>query len=406
MCTLVCRPGDPAALKAAAAAAAAGSQLAVASLTDPGSWKKSLEGEAPAGARLFLILPDGSVLAEANAAARYLGEAWFGSVGAMFLGSALVEIERTVYGHSSPASLRPTLPWRNRLALPCELPASAAAPSSFMSAPSHQLLHVSSFTWSPVSAGAPLAPKLDLNVESWLEWEERCLRPSIYGSDSAALAAAVGQLASALGAAGGQFLAGGQLSLADIVVYATLSPLAGGRRSHNPTSQHAGQPAACATCLGPRHSVAWHCGAAVGPSQGLAEPLPVLPLGAGSEGVAPVAAYLAGLAAQPAISAAAQQVGLADGSAASGVFLADRAEFRAARPRLPIPGQRNILITSALPYVNNVPHLGNIIGCVLRCAAQLRLPSPRLQSSPCKPPAPPCERSRRPCCAAKHAAAL
>lgn len=33
---------------------------------------------------------------------------------------------------------------------------------------------------------------------------------------------------------------------------------------------------------------------------------------------------------------------------------------------LPVEGQRNILITSALPYVNNVPHLGNIIGCVLR----------------------------------------
>ena len=32
---------------------------------------------------------------------------------------------------------------------------------------------------------------------------------------------------------------------------------------------------------------------------------------------------------------------------------------------LPQPGQRNILITSALPYVNNVPHLGNIIGSVL-----------------------------------------
>jgi len=31
----------------------------------------------------------------------------------------------------------------------------------------------------------------------------------------------------------------------------------------------------------------------------------------------------------------------------------------------PIKGRRNILITSALPYVNNVPHLGNIIGCVL-----------------------------------------
>eukprot|EP00761_Pharyngomonas_kirbyi_P012980 gb/GECH01013007.1/.p1 GENE.gb/GECH01013007.1/~~gb/GECH01013007.1/.p1 ORF type:complete len:775 (+),score=156.05 gb/GECH01013007.1/:1-2325(+) len=32
---------------------------------------------------------------------------------------------------------------------------------------------------------------------------------------------------------------------------------------------------------------------------------------------------------------------------------------------VPREGERNVLITSALPYVNNVPHLGNIIGCVL-----------------------------------------
>lgn len=32
---------------------------------------------------------------------------------------------------------------------------------------------------------------------------------------------------------------------------------------------------------------------------------------------------------------------------------------------LPEPGKKNILVTSALPYVNNVPHLGNIIGSVL-----------------------------------------
>ncbi|KAK0669317.1 tRNA synthetases class I (M)-domain-containing protein [Cercophora samala] len=32
---------------------------------------------------------------------------------------------------------------------------------------------------------------------------------------------------------------------------------------------------------------------------------------------------------------------------------------------LPRPGERNILVTSALPYVNNVPHLGNIIGSAL-----------------------------------------
>ena len=34
-------------------------------------------------------------------------------------------------------------------------------------------------------------------------------------------------------------------------------------------------------------------------------------------------------------------------------------------PVLPEENKRNVLITSALPYVNNVPHLGNIIGCVL-----------------------------------------
>lgn len=32
---------------------------------------------------------------------------------------------------------------------------------------------------------------------------------------------------------------------------------------------------------------------------------------------------------------------------------------------LPVKGEKNVLITSALPYVNNVPHLGNIVGCVL-----------------------------------------
>lgn len=34
-------------------------------------------------------------------------------------------------------------------------------------------------------------------------------------------------------------------------------------------------------------------------------------------------------------------------------------------PTLPVKGKRNVLITSALPYVNNVPHLGNVIGSVL-----------------------------------------
>ncbi|KAJ3100770.1 putative methionine--tRNA ligase, cytoplasmic protein rar1 [Phlyctochytrium planicorne] len=43
------------------------------------------------------------------------------------------------------------------------------------------------------------------------------------------------------------------------------------------------------------------------------------------------------------------------------------------RKILPKDGERNILITSALPYVNNIPHLGNIIGCVLSADVFARL---------------------------------
>ncbi|XP_030373626.1 methionine--tRNA ligase, cytoplasmic [Scaptodrosophila lebanonensis] len=40
-------------------------------------------------------------------------------------------------------------------------------------------------------------------------------------------------------------------------------------------------------------------------------------------------------------------------------------KYNEPRTVLPKAGERNVLVTSALPYVNNVPHLGNIIGCVL-----------------------------------------
>jgi methionyl-tRNA synthetase len=32
---------------------------------------------------------------------------------------------------------------------------------------------------------------------------------------------------------------------------------------------------------------------------------------------------------------------------------------------LPEEGRRNILVTSALPYCNNSPHFGNLIGAIL-----------------------------------------
>ncbi|KAI9759677.1 MAG: hypothetical protein M4579_002154 [Chaenotheca gracillima] len=43
--------------------------------------------------------------------------------------------------------------------------------------------------------------------------------------------------------------------------------------------------------------------------------------------------------------------------------MAEEAQKR--REVLPESGKRNVLITSALPYVNNVPHLGNLIGILL-----------------------------------------
>jgi hypothetical protein len=75
MATLVTRPGDPQALKGAAAAAAAEVPLTVLPLAESGAWKKLLADSSrnEASSQLFLVLPDGSALADANAIARYLG---------------------------------------------------------------------------------------------------------------------------------------------------------------------------------------------------------------------------------------------------------------------------------------------------------------------------------------------
>ena len=45
---------------------------------------------------------------------------------------------------------------------------------------------------------------------------------------------------------------------------------------------------------------------------------------------------------------------------------------RTVQPKTPVAGQRNILVTSALPYCNNLPHLGTLIGCVLSADAYTR----------------------------------
>ncbi len=56
----------------------------------------------------------------------------------------------------------------------------------------------------------------------------------------------------------------------------------------------------------------------------------------------------------------------------------------AKNPILPVPGRKNILITSALPYVNNVPHLGNIIGSTLSADVYSRYSKLRDRPTLCK----------------------
>lgn len=67
----------------------------------------------------------------------------------------------------------------------------------------------------------------------------------------------------------------------------------------------------------------------------------------------------------PECASALQTLQITDWDEIAAVSKAAVTAAAAAAPRLPQPGGRNVLITSALPYVNNVPHLGNIIGCVL-----------------------------------------
>lgn len=154
----------------------------------------------------------------------------------------------------------------------------------------------------------------DLNSESWLEWEHVVLRPAAYHKDSSNLTSALQRLSPAVPS--GKLLSDTATpGLADYVIVATLRA-----------------------------------------AEALGHALP-----------GDISAYVSAVVASPAMTAAIALVGQADKpELVKEVVAADAKVYEVSRPKLPIPGQRNILITSALPYVNNVPHLGNIIGCVLR----------------------------------------
>ncbi|GBF87385.1 methionine-tRNA ligase-like protein [Raphidocelis subcapitata] len=197
-------------------------------------------------------------------------------------------------------------------------------PSVSLSLPDGGSLSEPNAVASYLAEGSPLKPAgaAAARVAQWLEWEAAVLRPAAY-EGGPALDAALAQLAEAAG--GGGFLAGGGApTVADVAVLCTLLPL---RRR----GDLAAAPPAVESLLSRAEAA-----------------LPLAPALAAALAGAPEAALLA-------------------------AFAADAAARAAAAPKRPIPGKRNVLITSALPYVNNVPHLGNIIGCVLSADCYARL---------------------------------
>jgi len=278
--TLVTRPGDPQSIKPLAAAIAAGIICSTIPLSDQPTWTKlispSYRHTITPSIKLFLILPDGSIIAEPNAMARY------------FL----------------PATTTTTTQ-----------PFSPSASSAFSPSKGLALLKEIKEKVKPTSNTTSSSSHYSLDIESWLEFEEHVLRPAAYsssttttttgGDGNGSLQSALKRLSGVL-SDGRSYLDGRALSIADICLAATLQgPLVAGRLTHTTTTN--------VTIL------SWLTKTITPQLQG-------------------------------------------DEEQTKAVYTADVA---VAHPRMPIPGDRNILITSALPYVNNVPHLGNIIGCVL-----------------------------------------
>eukprot|EP00898_Chlorokybus_atmophyticus_P008028 jgi/Chlat1/8226/Chrsp77S07668 len=159
-----------------------------------------------------------------------------------------------------------------------------------------------------------------LLVESTLEWEAGTLRPAVCSCVAAASSLDVPNLSNSLPDIGDE----SKISLAHVMVWSTLAPLLlGGEKGR-----------ANAEAEAKLHELALF-------KAGLAKVLSCKP--------------------HDALVQSATKISQASRRA----WMAEADKHEAAAPRLPVPGQRNILVTSALPYVNNVPHLGNIIGCVL-----------------------------------------
>ncbi|XP_022109155.1 methionine--tRNA ligase, cytoplasmic-like isoform X2 [Acanthaster planci] len=208
----------------------------------------------------------------------------------------------------------------------------------------------------------------DTQVDEWLEWEATQLQPVLgsflallYGSGKAnadCLKPLLTHLNSSL--QGNRYLVGNGLSVADISVWSALYPAQATRSDLLPAYPHveswfrglSGQKAFEASVAVVTHSQ----GAGSFKASILAQPIVQMPVGDART-------------AKDEESADTEDVTSEEIERARQAWLLGKADAPTPRarnhPLLPEKDRRNVLITSALPYVNNVPHLGNIIGCVL-----------------------------------------
>ena len=189
----------------------------------------------------------------------------------------------------------------------------------------------------PRGRGATEAALLEAQVEEWVEWEEKTLRPAAVNPKPAPLQGAVTKLGKHLKARA--HLVGDAVSLADIAVFCTLLPVC-----------EAGQlPAAKG---GEDRVVAeWMRAQEEHPAfqQGVAAV-------AGGQGRAAFAAYLERAKAagrQPKPSASGKAPAAASSAAAAappaggeGPYVPPAALFRESGPRLPVDGARNVLVSA------------------------------------------------------------
>ncbi|XP_074652563.1 methionine--tRNA ligase, cytoplasmic-like [Tubulanus polymorphus] len=232
----------------------------------------------------------------------------------------------------------------------------------------------------------------DLQIDSWLEWQATKLQPCViayliqaigHGKNDSSLETKVKSCLKYLEKSlKGTCLVKDTLSAADIVVWSSVYPLFCEKSPFKGAASEFPKVAAWFSSLHGQKSFQ-DAALRVTGEEGLksckefllAQPVPVL-----NDGIIPIASSKpsnkSNKSDSKTSSSATQQqdVPALPTVTAEEIENAEKAwldekllksPIQVKHPKKPMKGQRNILITSALPYVNNVPHLGNIIGCVL-----------------------------------------